>query len=453
MEMDIAQRANALTAQLLVPPSDRASSNGTTNGLHENGHAPSAMPASSAEREWPTLDAAALHGLAGDIVRAIDPYTEGDPVAILLNTIAMFGSSVGRAPHVRVGATRHGTNTFIVLVGKTSRARKGTAHDESLRLVALADPDWKERVVGGLSSGEGLIHAVRDATYKLTKDGESVLDDAGVEDKRLCVVEPEFASVLKVGRRDGNTVTEGLRRAWDGNDLRTLTRSSPLVATNPHVTLIGHITEDELRRTLDDTSQTNGYFNRFAVACVRRSKQLPDGGSLPDADVAALARRLQSAIDAARKRGLIERDPEARAMWRKVYPELTADRPGMLGAITARAEAHALRFSLLYALLDQAPAIGCVHLEAALAVWEYCEDSARYLFDDSTGDPTADRVLAALRNSAGGLTKNGLVDLFGRNLPAAKLDAALETLLQCKRVTSREVPTNGRPSTVWEVRS
>ena len=108
---------------------------------------------------------------------------------------------------------------------------------------------------------------------------------------------------------------------------------------------------------------------------------------------------MQAAIDAARKRGLIERDPEARAMWRKVYPELTKDRPGMLGAITARAEAHALRFSLLYALLDQAPAIGCVHLEAALALWEYCEDSARYLFGDATGDPTADRVLAAIRNS------------------------------------------------------
>src|SRR5215213_3330495 len=380
--MDIAHRAHTLTAQLLVPP-PATSSNGTTNGHREStqGAAPSA--AFSPDRRWPTLDAAALHGLAGDIVRAVDPYTEGDPVAILVNTLAMFGSSVGRAPHVRVGATRHGTNTFIVLVGKTSRARKGTAHDESLRLVALADPVWKGRVVGGLSSGEGLIHAVRDATYKLNNGGESVLDDAGVEDKRLCVVEPEFASVLKVGRRDGNTVTEGLRRAWDGNDLRTLTRSSPLVATHPHIALIGHITEDELHRTLDDTSQTNGYFNRFAVACVRRSKQLPDGGSLPDADVAALARRLQSAIDAARKRGLMERDPEARAMWRKVYPELTADRPGMLGAITARAEAHALRFSLLYALLDQTPAIECIHLEAALALWEYCEDSAHYLFGDS----------------------------------------------------------------------
>jgi hypothetical protein len=425
---------------------------------HANGHRADQDMSSNAtdvqlasERVWPVLHPAALHGLVGEIVEAIDPHTEGDPVAIAINTIGMFGSAVGRAPHTRVGATRHGTNTFFVLIGQTSRARKGTAHDEALRLVALADPPWKERVVGGLSSGEGLIHAVRDATFKLDKNGEPIPDDPGVADKRLCVIEPEFASVLKVGRRDGNTVTEGLRRAWDGNDLRTLTRSSPLVATHPHITLIGHITEEELRRTLDDVSQTNGYFNRFAPACVKRSKHLPHGGSLPETEVATLARTMQRAIDAARKRGVIVRDAGAREMWEAVYPELTKDRPGMLGAITARAEAHALRFSLLYALLDESPVIQTVHLEAALALWEFCEDSAHFVFGDATGDPTADRVLTALRNAPEGMTQNGLVDLFGRNLSATKLTSALETLVRLHRVRPQKHETGGRPSTVWQV--
>lgn len=422
-----------------------------------NGYAPksdqhrSGIGCTSADRPWPVLDGAALHGLAGDIVAAIDPHTEGDPTAVLINLLAMFGSAVGRAPHVQVGATRHGTNTFFVLVGKTSRARKGTAHDESLRLLSLADPQWKGRVVGGLSSGEGLIHAVRDATYKLLKDGESVLDDPGVEDKRLCVVEPEFASVLKVGHRDGNTVTECLRRAWDGNDLRTLTRSLPLVATNPHVTLIGHITEDELKRNLDDTSQTNGFFNRFATACVRRSKLLPHGGAVPDPELAAFAGRLSRAIQTARRRGRIERDPQMKVMWEAVYEELTLERPGMLGSITARAEAHALRFALLYALMDEVPSIECRHLEAALALWEYCEDSAKYLFGEATGNPIADRVLGALRTAQSGLSQNALLDLFGRNVSAVKITAALETLAGLGRITSKEEQTGGRPRTVWEL--
>jgi Protein of unknown function (DUF3987) len=420
---------------------------------HRNGQTASdaaPAPPSAPARTWPTLDPAARYGLLGDIVAAIEPHTEGDPVAILLNTMGMYGSAVGRVPHAQVGATRHGTNAFVVLVGLTSRSRKGTSHDEALRLVARADPDWNDRVVGGLSSGEGLIHAVRDATFTPNKEGQSVRDDPGVEDKRLCVIEPEFASVLKVGRRDGNTLTEILRRAWDGNDLRTLTRASPLVATAPHVTLIGHITEDELKRTLDDTSQTNGYVNRFAIACVRRSTRLPHGGCVPESQLSDLARRLDRAIQAARRRGLVVRDAAANAMWERVYDALTEDRPGMLGAITARAEAHVLRFSLLYALLDEAPTIQCAHLEAALALWEYCEDSARYLFGDATGDPIADRVLAALRASPEGMTQNALFDLFGRNLPAARVAAALERLAQLGQVWAHKVETGGRPSTLWE---
>jgi hypothetical protein len=208
-----------------------------------------------------------------------------------------------------------------------------------------------------------------------------------------------------------------------------------------------------LRRTLDDTSQTNGYFNRFAPACVKRSKLLPHGGSLPERDVAALARRIEVAIETARKRDLLERSFDARTMWERVYPELTKDRAGMFGAITARAEAHTLRFSLLYALLDCSPAIECVHLEAALALWEYCEDSARYIFGTATGDPAADRVLTAIRNSPEGMTQNALVDLFSRNLPGAKLAGALETLVRLNHITSEQIPTGGRPSTLWKVMS
>jgi hypothetical protein len=444
---DAAVLAKSLAAQLLAqhPPVDAFGA----NEHHANGNGDHARKLDET-RAWPTLDPTARHGLLGEIVAAVEPHTEGDPVAILFNTKLMFGSAVGRAPHVMVGATRHGTNENVVFIGQTSRSRKGTAHDEAFRLMALADPHWKERVVGGLSSGEGVIHAVRDATHKLDKQGESVVDDPGVADKRLCAVEPEFASVLKNGRRDGNILTEILRRAWDGNDLRTLTRSCPLGATNPHVTLIGHITEDELRRTLDDTSQTNGFFNRFAPACVKRSKLLPHGGSLPLSEVEALANRLRRAIDTARKRGEIRRSADANAMWERVYPELTADRPGMFGAITARAEAHALRFSLLYALLDESPAIECAHLEAALALWEYCEDSARYVFGDATGDPVADRIMTAVRNSPDGMTQTALSEVFGRNLPAGKIAAGIETLVRAGKLRSREEQTGGRPRTVWE---
>lgn len=399
---------------------------------------------------WPVLDDAALYGIAGDVVRAIEPHTESDPVAILVNMLVMFGAAVGRSPRTHVGATRHGVNLFAVLVGETARSRKGTGYHEVRRLFEPADPEFRGRIMGGLSSGEGLIYAVRDPVWQPDKKtGEPKLTDAGVDDKRLLIIEPEFSSPLRVAGRDGNTLSELLRRSWDGDDLRTMTRNSPLCATSPHISVLGHITKAELLRELSETSQLNGFGNRFDFMCVRRSRLLPDGGALDDQTVADLVRRVQRALATARQRAEVRRDDEAAALWRKVYTDLTADRRGMFGALTARAEAQTLRLSLLYALLDGDTAIRTPHLLAALAVWQYCEDSARYIFGDATGDPVADRVLTALRRN-GPMAQNEIVDLFGRNVNAAKLGAALESLLRAGLIVSERVETGGRPRTVWQ---
>jgi hypothetical protein len=316
--------------------------------------------------------------------------------------------------------------------------------------MALADPDWNARVQGGLSSGEGLIYAVRDPIWKPNNTGEMKLVDPGVEDKRLLAVEAEFSSVLRVAGRDGNTLSELMRLAWDGNDLRTLTRSAPIAATAPHISVLGHITTPELLRELTETYQANGFANRNLFICVRRSKELPHGGALSDADVSALAVRVRAALDFGRKTGELRRDAETNRVWEIVYSALTAARPGMLGAITARAEAQVLRLSLLYALLDRSPQIRRVHLEAALAVWQYAEDSARFIFGDATGDPVADQILIALRRN-GRMTQTQISDLFARNQKAGRLDQALTTLLVAGLVrTWQGEAISGRPPVYWE---
>lgn len=216
----------------------------------------------------------------------------------------------------------------------------------------------------------------------------------------------------------------------------------------PHVSIIGHITKDELLGHLDSTEVANGFANRFLWVCVRRSKVLPEGGRTPEAELQALAERLTSALAFAWDVGEVRRDAAAMALWAEVYADLSDGKPGLFGAVTARAEAQVLRLSLIYALLDCSPLITTDHLTAALAVWDYCEASARYVFRDATGDPTADRIFAALRTD-GPKTQNDLIDLFGRNVPAARIDGALETLLRARRVASHKEETSGRPRTVW----
>jgi len=155
-------------------------------------------------RPWPEpLAKAAFHGLAGEIVQAIDPHTEADPVGVLSHVLAAAGNVIGRNAWIQVGGARHFLNLFLANVGETSSGRKGTAYAETRALIAGVDPAWAaERQLPGLSSGEGLIWAVRDPIFRpernrKTKAVEMVLADPGLKDKRLFVVESEMASVLR----------------------------------------------------------------------------------------------------------------------------------------------------------------------------------------------------------------------------------------------------------------
>ncbi|MGH8574431.1 MAG: DUF3987 domain-containing protein, partial [Gammaproteobacteria bacterium] len=229
---------------------------------------------------------------------------------------------------------------------------------------------------------------------------EEVVLDEGVSDKRLLVIEPEFAQVLRVVARHGNTLSSTVRTAWDTGTLATLTKNDPVTATDAHISIIGHITTDELRAELTQTDTANGFANRFLFVCVRRSKCLPfGGGDLSDEVVAGFARRLERAASAARRIGRVTMSGAAREIWERVYPRLSQGMPGLFGTATARGEAQALRLAMLYALLDEKAQIDAPHLLAALGVWEYAQASARYVFGSSLGDPVADEILRAVRSA------------------------------------------------------
>ncbi len=410
---------------------------------------------------WPDPpDQAALHGLAGDFVRLIGPNTEADPAALLIQFLVAFGNAVGRGPYFQHEATKHHFNLFVVLVGASSRSRKGTSLRHVLELFQRIDADWASKRVypGGLASGEGLIWSVRDPIEKrvpIKKNGrhtgeyENVIEDFGIDDKRILVIEEEFSSPLQVMKREGNTLSPMIRCAWDRGELELLTKNSPARATGAHISIIGHITQYELLRHFDNTEAANGFGNRILWMCVKRDKLLPDGGCLPEEDFADLALRVGEALEFGRKAGKLRRDEEAREIWHTVYPHLTRDNPGLLGAVVSRAEAQVLRLSCLYALLDLSFVIKAIHLKAALALWEFAEQSARYIFGDSLGYPEADVILQALRAEAKGLTRTQIQNLFQRNKTAEQIYQALEFLEKnqfARRVSER---TEGRPAERW----
>ena len=410
---------------------------------------------------WPAPMSRAVYvGIFGDIVDALAPQTEADPAALLIQLLAMFGNVIGRTAHFCVGAGLHFLILYVVLVGRTAKGRKGVSEGEARRPFAAVDEHWTTQCqASGLSSGEGLIAAIRDPVEKKipvkhknrpTGEYDTVIEDHGVPDKRLYLSESEFASTLKVMMREGNTLSPVLRNAWDGRTLRTITKASPLRATGPHVALVGSITQHEVRRYLDATESANGFGNRFLWVCVQRSKYLPDGGAFVRLD--ALIDRLRARVAHARECGEMRRDAEANRLWHRVYHQLSTGRPGLLGALTARAEAQVMRLACLYALGDGSHVVRVPHLEAALEVWRYCSDSAAYIFGDTLGDPEADRLLAALKTAGdSGLTRSQIiVDVFHKNLAAARLSHVMAVLQEAALAVCRQDESRGgRPAERW----
>jgi len=411
--------------------------------------------------EWPvSLAPEARHGLAGDLVALIEPHSEADPVALLAQTLVAFGNVIGRGAGFMAEGDFHATNLNLAIVGQTSKARKGTSWGRIKQAFALVDPDWVEGcITSGLSSGEGVVWRVRDATLtrRKAKKGETAdedgyldeITDAGVDDKRLLVVEGELAQALRVMRREGNTLSVTVRNLWDSGTQGSLTKTSPGRTTDALMSIIGHIVGDELRRELTATDAANGFANRFLFICARRSKALPDGGNIPESDLAAICRLIAAMVQHARSAGVLQRDNHARELWHSVYPRLSEGRAGLLGAITGRAEAQVMRLAVIYALLDGCREVRVEHLRAALALWDYSERSAAYIFGATLGDPVADEILAALLQAPDGLTRTAIRDLFKRHQAVERIDLALAALAEAKLAVRRDIKTGGRTAEAW----
>ena len=412
------------------------------------------------ERRWPDpLGEDAYIGPIAEYVRAIAPTTESDPAAVLVQCLLLFGSVVGRSAFASVGNTTHHLNEFAVIVGDTSAGRKGTALGDARALFSEVDDCWfRGRTGSGLSSGEGLIHFVRDPVEQRqpikergrTVDYETVITDHGVEDKRAFIIEPEFVNVLKQSGRESNILSGVLRLAWESGNLGTITKNSPTKATGAHVTIVGHITETELKKYLSEVETANGFGNRFLWFVCRRSKFIPEPFKPDPAATAQYRAAVCQAVGYAVTVGDMQRDDEARELWRSVYASFDDTAGGLCGAMTARAAPHVIRLSAIYAMTESSPVVQLRHLKAALAVWDYSVRSVRYLFGESTGNAVADDILALLKSCPKGVTRTDISNFFGRNLPAARLKGALNELLTAGRArVELNSETGGRPAEVW----
>ncbi|MCA8991371.1 MAG: bifunctional DNA primase/polymerase [Planctomycetaceae bacterium] len=412
----------------------------------------------------PVLSEDAFQGIIGEIVKAIEPETEADPSAVLVTLLTAIGNAIGRNPYFSVGGGRHHPNLFSAIVGDTASG-KGQSMAIVRHIMSQCAPDWMVNIAEGLSSGEGLIERVADDE---PEDGEIIVHQPL---KPLMIVEEEFARPITAMRRESNTLSPILRSAWDGSPLSVMTRGkSKLRASNAYVSITAHVTPEELNRLMKDSVETsNGFANRFLWVYSTSSKLLPHGGNI---DVLKpFMHRLETAINDARKISKMIRSEGADSLWESVYADLKRSRKGAYGRSTDRACPQVVRLSMIYALMDGTPTIEVHHLKAALAVWRYCDASARLLFDGNEVDPLEQKIIELLsangpmsktdiRQRLSSAARKTYVKVLDRLLDAGRLDFldsqyVLKTVQSPKRPESPESPasteSNGRTATITEL--
>lgn len=351
----------------------------------------------------PEVTPAMYYGLVGEVMRQASTGTEVNPAAAGIAFISAASAALGRERYVSIGNDRHHSRIYSAHVGRSSRGGKGIALGATKRICTKAqnirnanNPPYPFACGnfhdGGLSSREGLSWLIRDKSDEKDKNNEPI--DPGVDDKRLFVVEEEFANVLKQAAREGNTLSTALRTAWDGATIAPATKTNRTRASDPHIAMHACITPYELRLSLDQNNFTNGFANRFLFVWAERIGMHPEPLRMPDDVVEELAKQLLKAIEHAQQPGEARATEAARKLFAVFYREhrrgtgLTEKLRGLL----ERQPPYAWRLALTFALLDCKDVIDDKHMEAAIAWLEYCRESTRFIFSDARQEAQVGRT-------------------------------------------------------------
>ena len=422
----------------------------------------------SEEFKWPEpISDSGLYGIAGEFVHLVEQHTEGDRNAILLTFLTYAGNFLGREHYMQTGSDRQCANLYLCIVGPTAGGRKGSAVSAAETFFTQGpQPPRLPKIVYGISSGEGVIHQIRNPKTKRelnrkTNAIEEVTIDEGVTDKRVLFNLSEFQQCVVNMRRQDSILGSIIRQAWDKGSIASPSKNNEVVSSAAHISIVAATSQDELLEQVYHVDAQNGTLNRFLFACAQRSKYLPEGGKFEDLYQSPQWSDLQNRFyknihDATHGSELhLKRQSDTQDDWgrnlysnRGLYKKLSEPRIGLWGSVTARTPQQVIRLSLISAIIN-----GHTHMEnpdqqAAAEYWRYCDDSAKYIFGDRLEDMRAAKILQTLRELPNGMTKRQMYETW-RHDPKEDLDASLTLLEKVGLAYRRMEQTGGRPTERW----
>ena len=218
--------------------------------------------------------------------------------------------------------------------------------------------------------------------------------------------------------------------------------------------MIGHITLSELLECMREVENKNGFSNRVLWIAARREKKLPlpgwiDWRKYPDI-ISQLSDVMETLGSPAPERE-IHWSSQAKKQWSDFYKSISTTNTGIVGSIIARSDAHVLRLTMLFAVLDNAASMETRHLNAAIAFWQYCERSAMWAFGEKTGNRAADQIYWALQREPKGMVRAQIsLEVFNNHASKNAMDMVFSALVDAGSVRFEfECSKGAKPSQRW----
>lgn len=379
----------------------------------------------------PEINKKAFFGLIKEVIETAAVNCEASAVSVGITLIHYIAACIGRKVYLPIGDYILHCRPYSLIVGQSSKARKGMSQSlvKKIFLEIAQINKYLPPIINGLSTGEGLIYLVRDSDDK----------DQGISDKRALVIETEFANILKKSKREQSILSQIIRQAYDGETIATRTRVNSCKATDPHIVILGHITADELKKTIANTTEaTNGFINRFLIINTKREKII----SLPPAtnikkikSIAFDINQILKEFDPLSKTiHEMKIDIEAAIYWDKVYSVLTAESYGIIGELTNRHDHFPLIYAMIFAILEGRFTITELDIERALYWVDYGQQSIRYIFSSVETEESQKRINELSRKILSLITdqpisRSQLYKALDSNVKADRIKESVQYLL------------------------
>ncbi|KPC90793.1 hypothetical protein ADL27_32540 [Streptomyces sp. NRRL F-6602] len=393
-------------------------------------------------------------GKIRDVINLIEPDTEADPAGVLAALLSQASCYLGNYLHLDDGGRMRPVIIDTLLIGPTNKGRKGTALGAASRVFDIAAPDFlSTHEVSGAKSGSGIIAAYvkrRDAAQEAQLTSiEAGRDYEGIDpkDARMFLVEEEYASVLKSGKRDA-TLQAVMRKTWDGADLQNMTKDGGVIR-RPVFVIHGHVSPTEFRHNLHSADVAGGSFNRLLCVSVIRSKKLKKRHRINKENQEAAGVLLGRGLAFAQKLETISLSDDAIDLFDDgLSDEIEAYGEGMpiVESFVGRAEEYTSRVAALYAALDEREEIGVLDVKAAWNFVKFCLQSITDVLQGSEGSNES-RIRAVLRKNPQGVRATELLRATGLN--AAAIENAVANMDDVSLITIPSGNRGGRPSKVY----